>query len=1023
MSVTALHPETIPHELTARNQWVCWRYEDRNGKRTKAPINARSNGRLTYAKSNDPKTWAPFDTAVAACGIHPELAGFGFCFASDDRLAGIDLDHVFNPDAGELKPEAAEIAERFAGTYIEVSPSGTGIRIFCKGKPRRSGKNIGPVKWCEVYAHPSSRYLTVTGNRWNNNVSEVTDQQAALDWLHARFMESTGQSSPPVDAKPRPADSLNLDDAELLDKARRAKNGADFERLWAGDLSAHGGDASAADLALCNSLAFYTGNDPARIDRLFRQSALFRPVKWDKPHRSDGATYGRITIEKAISGNREVYSGRKPDANPARPMAATTNFDGAADAPPPAAEVDPVADEVPERSTCVSGKSDTRHPLIYEDKDGKKKLVSQQHASKIVFQKLFESNLTYDAHSLTWLRYQPELGIFSATADAMVGEELFRAIRRYSGNYPFSSAYVSGVLKCLTWESTAALKPRPGFVAFKNGALELSNRTLHDHSPQFGFRTALPFEWCPDLPAPELVIDWLREAVGGYEDQVQLLRAYIAAVITGRPDLQRFLELVGFGGSGKGTFIRLLTALVGGAAVHSTTIKQLEENRFETAKLYGKKLVVITDAERWHNDVSTLKAITGQDPIRFEEKHRQAGDIFTFDGMVVIASNQYTEGTDYSSGIQRRRITLRFDHVVPAHERRDLDAEFEPYLGAVAAWALRMPTEEVTALLRSTSTHVPSLRTARMDALAATNPVAGWMLENCEFGPFESQVGVKRRVTLTTGIGDGDTETQSRVVYENSREWLYPNYVLWCDSHGKNPLAHNAFANTLVDVAKNLLGQKDVQRSLSKRRGAWMEGIRVVPEPAEVPDTARTCMNSARTYAPQVFDCDELHELTPNIPKNFQEQFIPPHVAMPDDPGGNRQKFSENEKVRAVREVDNNQQLPVQEFMQVHADFMQEPSAAPSPGKTRLESPAARILARPLPPDASSDARELWKILSLYRGAETAVRLARKLGWGEGRAVTAAQELSNVGRARISGDCIAPIHPPIPDAGQRDYAP
>ena len=75
-----------------------------------------------------------------------------------------------------------------------------------------------------------------------------------------------------------------------------------------------------------------------------------------------------------------------------------------------------------------------------------------------------------------------------------------------------------------------------------------------------------------------------------------------------------------------------------------------------------------------------------------------------------------------------------------------------------------------------------------------------------------------------------------------------------------------------------------------------------------------------------------------------------------------------------------------------------------------------------LPPGASDDARELWKVLSLYHGAETAARLARKLGWNEGRAVTAAQELSNVGRARISGDCIAPIHSPTPGAGQRDSA-
>jgi putative DNA primase/helicase len=124
------------------------------------------------------------------------------------------------------------------------------------------------VKWCEVYSPPVVRYLTVTGNHWTGSATAVTEQQAALDWLHGRFMASTGGGA------------LNLDDAALLDKARSAKNGTDFERLWSGDTSGHGGDDSAADLALCSLLAFWTGNDADRIDRLFRQSGLMRP-KWD----------------------------------------------------------------------------------------------------------------------------------------------------------------------------------------------------------------------------------------------------------------------------------------------------------------------------------------------------------------------------------------------------------------------------------------------------------------------------------------------------------------------------------------------------------------------------------------------------------------------------------------------------------------------------------------------------------------------------------------------------------------------
>ena len=321
-SETPMTPQNIPAELRRRPQWVCWRYEGRDGKHTKAPINPKSNGKLSHAKTNDPATWTDFEAALAAYGTY-QLNGVGFCFAADDGLTGIDMDHVLDPESGELRLEAAEILQRFAGTYAEISPSGTGLRLFCYGKPRRSGKNTGKMKWLEVYAHPSSRYLTVTGNAWNGNAAEVTDQQAALDWLHERFMQSTEHT--PVDSKPVPVAALNLDDAALLAKARAAKNGAEFDRLWSGDASGHGNDHSAADLALCNLLAFWTGNDAARMDRLFRQSGLMR-LKWNE--KRGEVTYGQLTTAKAIESTRETHRAKtrngnrpysKPPSQPSKP--------------------------------------------------------------------------------------------------------------------------------------------------------------------------------------------------------------------------------------------------------------------------------------------------------------------------------------------------------------------------------------------------------------------------------------------------------------------------------------------------------------------------------------------------------------------------------------------------------------------------------------------------------------------------------------------------------------------------------
>ena len=322
VNTAVCHPfQNIPLELRALNQWVCWRYEDRNGKPTKPPIDAKSNGKLLKAKNNDPATWADFETAVVAA-VRLNLEGVGLNFWESDGLTGLDLDHVFDPATGELDPLAREVLARFAGTYAEISPSGAGLRVWCYGKPGRSGKIGGKRKWLEVYSHPSHRYLTATGNHWPGSSDHVTEQQDALDWLHSRFMskskdESTGQDKGVSQGKGKPLppsveSSLDLDDAALLDKARSAKNGAIFEALWSGDLSGYGGDHSGADLALLNALAFWTGSDAARMDRLFRQSGLMRD-KWDVVHDpATGRTYGAMSIDKAIAGCREGYSGKRP---------------------------------------------------------------------------------------------------------------------------------------------------------------------------------------------------------------------------------------------------------------------------------------------------------------------------------------------------------------------------------------------------------------------------------------------------------------------------------------------------------------------------------------------------------------------------------------------------------------------------------------------------------------------------------------------------------------------------------------
>ena len=143
--------------------------------------------------------------------------------------------------------------------------------------------------------YDDGRYFTVTGYHLPGTPKTVKERSRELAALHRRVF---GPARTPVAV--RSSTPVDLDDRALIERARK---GDAFGRLWRGDVSAYANNHSNADLALCTRLAYWTGGDPARIDRLFRQSGLMR-AKWDERHASDGRTYGQITVAKAVESEQ-----------------------------------------------------------------------------------------------------------------------------------------------------------------------------------------------------------------------------------------------------------------------------------------------------------------------------------------------------------------------------------------------------------------------------------------------------------------------------------------------------------------------------------------------------------------------------------------------------------------------------------------------------------------------------------------------------------------------------------------------
>ncbi len=306
------HPHTLPVQveyipavLKDRLQWVGWHYALSAGKWTKIPINP-STGRK--AKINDPGTWGTFVEALECCQRWG-LDGIGFVFTSDDPYCGVDLDKCRDPGTGQIEPWADTII-RGLDSYAEVSPSGTGVKLFMRATLPPGGNRRSLT---ELYDR--GRYFTLTGHHLPHTPRTLEDRQTQLAALHARIFGASAAAGPaaqppPLSQTSRPAALIvfgHLNDDEVLSRAFQARNGLKFARLWRGDTTEYA-SPSEADMALCHLLAFWVGRDPARIDRLFRQSGLMRP-KWDVRHFADGQTYGAVTIDKALKGLHTSYQG------------------------------------------------------------------------------------------------------------------------------------------------------------------------------------------------------------------------------------------------------------------------------------------------------------------------------------------------------------------------------------------------------------------------------------------------------------------------------------------------------------------------------------------------------------------------------------------------------------------------------------------------------------------------------------------------------------------------------------------
>src|SRR5208282_4023885 len=153
----------IPQELRDIARWVAWRWDYRDEKWTKPPIDAAGK----FLDATGPDNWMTFDKARELSIQYGD--GIGFALGTKDDPSGFvppDIDHCID-DHGNIDPRALELIASF-NSYSEITPSGHGLRIWIRAKKPgdRCHKKTHKDKFLaniELYEH--GRYLTITGRQ------------------------------------------------------------------------------------------------------------------------------------------------------------------------------------------------------------------------------------------------------------------------------------------------------------------------------------------------------------------------------------------------------------------------------------------------------------------------------------------------------------------------------------------------------------------------------------------------------------------------------------------------------------------------------------------------------------------------------------------------------------------------------------------------------------------------------------------------------------------------------------------
>lgn len=658
--------DLVPTELTEQPNWCLFRQEwdAEREQYTKRPYDANTG---FYAKSNDPSTWADFDTAVS---MVERYDGIGYFF--DGNYYGVDLDNVESEIMRYMQGDDEDnIVAEFMDvlcSYSEISPSGKGVHIICKGQLPEGGRRKGDI---EMYG--SGRFFTVTGNRIGDYKGIYDDTGVGkINYLHHKYI---GESVISVeDLSSFQSAGNDLSESQIIDAALKSKQGMRFQLFMEGGWEQFYPSQSEADLAFCNDLAFWTACDIEKMDSIFRKSSLMRE-KWDS--KRDKTTYGRDTMEKAIHDARDMYQ--------------------------------PVDDFDLKINDLTGAKPKLKPKAFSYDDTGNSGRFLRGFKDKVLYS--YTNKMWYYYSGKVWIT--DDIGKVYEMADFIANsisrepiyvsdptdEELVKKAekalnqhKKYTRSFRGKENMLKDAQHHVAVGTNEFDKDKYLFNTV-SGYIDLNNGHLMPHEPAKKMSRMSSADYNPEAECPNW-IKFLDEIFEGNQELIDYLQRAIGYSMSADISEQMMFFLVGNGQNGKSVLLNVLNDVMGSYAmnIQPQTIavkKGSQTANSDIARLKGARFVTTTEPNKGMQlDEGSVKQLTGDDKVTARFLY---GKEFEFEPefKIWMATNHkpIISGTD--DGIWRRIAIIPFDYKIPKDKiDKKLTGKLKGELAGVLNWCV-----------------------------------------------------------------------------------------------------------------------------------------------------------------------------------------------------------------------------------------------------------------------------------------------------------------------------------------------